>query len=109
MGKVIETPKYRHLRKGEVIKDGDLCQLISDPNDPWEESGAVGLKVGHGIYTEACRYKRLVPKPTPKAKWAPIPLDTKQAKPKIIEIANKFGAENAKLKNQITKLKGAKA
>lgn len=49
------------------------------------------------------------PKPAPKSKWTPIPLDAKQAKPKIIEIANQLGAENAKLKNQITKLKGAKA
>ena len=51
----------------------------------------------------------VAPKPAQKAKWVPIPLDAKQAKPKIIEIANQLGAENAKLKNQITKLKGAKA
>lgn len=118
MGKKIEALKYRRLRKGTVIKDGDECQLIDDPDDPWEETGAVGLKVGHGFYTENCRYRRPIAKPAPKAKWAPYApaLSTKETKrslylklEEMVATINNLGAENARLKNQLAKLKGAKA
>ena len=44
-------------------------------------------------------------KPKPLAKWDKIPLYTKITKSGLIDIANELGTENAKLKNQITKLK----
>lgn len=44
-------------------------------------------------------------KPAPKAKWTKIPLDTKITKSGLIDIANEFGAENARLKNQLAKEK----
>lgn len=46
------------------------------------------------------------PKPTKKpapAKWTMIPTDTKLTKAKVIEMANKLGAENARLKARLAK------
>lgn len=60
----------------------------------------------------------LAAKPAPKAKWAPYApaLSIKETKrslylklEEMVATINNLGAENARLKNQITKLKGAKA
>lgn len=50
----------------------------------------------------ACLAPKPAKKPAP-AKWTTIPADTKLTKAKVIEMANKLGAENAKLKNKIAK------
>ena len=102
-----EAARCGHCDGCSISTDASSCHLYakeSDAHTAIEDRGAECC----GTVWVACDAPAK-PKPAPKAKWTPIPLDAKQAKPKIIEIANQLGAENAKLKNQITKLKGAKA
>ena len=116
MGRKIKVPKgYRLAAKGEKIVPGAIFRDSSGKQWHYNLVSADGRVVDgpdaalSGGMAYAFPDTAKPAKPAPKAKWAPIPLDTKQAKPKIIEIANQLGAENAKLKNQITKMKGAKA
>ena len=102
-----EAARCGHCDGCSISTDANSCHLYAKESDSHAAIEDRGAEC-YGTVWVACDAPAK-PKPAPKANWTPIPLDAKQAKPKIIEIANQLGAENAKLKNQITKLKGAKA
>ena len=116
MGREIKAPKgYRIAAKGEKIVPGAIFRDSSGKRWHYNLVSADGRVVdGPGaVLSGGMAYAfpdtAKPAKPAPKAKWAKIPLDTNIAKSGLIDIANQLGAENARLKNQITKLKGAKA
>ena len=101
-----------------ISTDAIMCHLYakeSDTRAAIEDRGAECC----GTVWVACDAPAK-PKPAPKAKWDPVDLFSPLPKrcsqegwalalASAQEFINKLGAENAKLKNQITKLKGAKA
>lgn len=56
--------KYRYLKEGETIKEGDECETSNSIHDPskWEPaSRTVGGKVPSPIYPAHRKYRRLIP------------------------------------------------
>lgn len=91
---------YRIAKIGEIRPGGYLALKCGE----WQRGSLVGWVVEDSHVPVAFPVKKPKPasKPTP-AKWVPIPADTKLTKVKVIEMANKLGAENAKLKNKLAK------
>lgn len=100
MGTKISAPKgFRLAKVGEKRPPG----YIAFKYGTWQAGVYAGKPVEDFAVPIAFPVKTKPAKPAPKAKWAPIPATTKQTKTELIALANKLGAENAQLKNQLAK------
>ena len=109
-----EAPKLRTFCQ---LEESECCALPGVFT--WAETPQ-GQGFWSGLYREALHtadacavpspspIPKAAKKPKPLAKWEKIPLNTKITKSGLVDIANELGRENAKLKNQITKLKESK-
>lgn len=106
--KEIDGKWYQKARRSSLADECDGCSFHTGRCPLPAYPGKIGLSIENGgsecegTIWVACPAPKPAKKPAP-AKWTPIPADTKLTKAKIIEMANKLGAENAKLKSKLAK------